>query len=71
MCICSDDTTYADHAEATARALRGAGAMRVYIATKPGENRVALEAAGVDEFVFAGCDALAAITGALDTLDVA
>ena len=30
----------------------------------------ALEAAGVDEFVFAGCDALAVITGALDALEL-
>jgi methylmalonyl-CoA mutase len=69
VCICSDDPTYAEHAEATARALRDAGAARVYIATKPGENRAVLEGAGVDDFVFAGCDALAAITAALDTLE--
>ncbi|MGZ8752462.1 MAG: methylmalonyl-CoA mutase family protein, partial [Acidimicrobiia bacterium] len=71
VCICSDDTTYAEHAEATARALRDAGAKRVYLATKPGDNRAALEAAGVDEFVFAGCDALSVISGALDTLELA
>ena len=70
VCICSDDATYDDHGEATARALRDAGAKRVYIATKPGDTRAALEAAGVDEFVFAGCDALAVITGALDALEL-
>jgi methylmalonyl-CoA mutase len=69
VCICSDDATYAEHAEATARMLRDAGAKRVYVATKPGENRAAFEAAGVDGFVFTGCDALAAITAALDTLE--
>lgn len=68
-CICSDDATYADLAEATARSLTDAGAKRVYLAGKPGEARAALEAAGVDEFVFADCDALAAITGALDALE--
>jgi methylmalonyl-CoA mutase len=70
-CICSDDATYVDYAEETARALHAAGAARVSLATKPGTNRAALEAAGVDEFVFAGCDALAVITGALDTLEIA
>ncbi len=68
-CICSDDETYADLAEATARSLTDAGATRVYLAGKPGEAEAALEAAGVDEFVFTGCDALAVITGALDALE--
>jgi methylmalonyl-CoA mutase len=68
-CICSDDATYAAHAAAAARALHDAGAERLYLASKPADNRAALEAAGVDEFVFAGCDALAVITGALDTLE--
>ncbi len=71
VCICSDDATYADHALETARALHDVGAARVYLATKPGMSREALEAAGVDEFVFAGCDALAVITQALDTLEIA
>jgi methylmalonyl-CoA mutase len=71
VCICSDDATNAEHAQAVARALRTAGAARVYLAAKPGENRAALEAAGVDEFVFAGCDALAVVTQALDTLELA
>ena len=69
-CICSDDATYAEHGGAAATALRGAGAARVYLARKPDDDRAALEEAGVDEFVFAGCDALAVITTALDTLEV-
>ena len=62
-CICSSDTVYTARAEATARALRDAGALRVYLAGRH-------EAAGVDEHIYTGCDALSALTRALDTLAV-
>jgi methylmalonyl-CoA mutase len=66
--ICSSDAVYADRAEATARALREAGATRVYLAGNPGDRREAYEAAGVDEFVHVGCDVLAALHRAHDAL---
>ncbi|HEX7094712.1 MAG TPA: methylmalonyl-CoA mutase family protein, partial [Acidimicrobiales bacterium] len=60
-CICSSDATYDEQAEATARALREAGAVCIYIAGKR-------ETPGVDEAIYVGCDALRILTRALDTL---
>jgi len=68
--ICSSDAVYGEIGEATARALKDAGAERVYLAGNPGEARQALEAAGVDEFVAMGCDVLDVLGRALDTLGV-
>jgi len=59
-CLCSSDAVYLSMAEAAARALRQAGA-RVWMAARPGEREAAWRAAGVENFVFAGCDALAAL----------
>ena len=42
-------------------ALKSAGATKVLLAGKPGANEAALVAAGVDQFVFAGQDVIAAL----------
>ncbi len=39
-------------------------APRVYLAGRPGEREQALRAAGIEGFIFAGCDALAALRAA-------
>ncbi len=57
-CICSSDEVYARDAEATAQALKAAGAQRVLLAGRPGEAEAALRAAGVDGFIYAGQDAV-------------
>lgn len=57
-CICSSDSMYAEHAAAAARALKRAGASRVLLAGKPGDLRESLDAAGVDEYVALGVNAL-------------
>ncbi len=57
-CICSSDAVYADHADATATALKAAGAKLVLMAGRPGDREAALKAAGVDQFLFAGADAV-------------
>jgi methylmalonyl-CoA mutase len=67
-CLCSSDEIYATMAEDAARALKGAGARVTFLAGKPGEREAALKAAGVDRFVFAGCDALAALRTAHEAL---
>jgi methylmalonyl-CoA mutase len=59
-CLCSSDDVYAREAAATAQALRGAGAS-VWLAGRPGALEPTLAQAGVSGFVFAGCDALAAL----------
>ena len=57
-CLCSSDKVYAGHAAAAARALQAAGARHIYLAGRPGEQEAALRAAGVNDFVMAGGDAL-------------
>jgi methylmalonyl-CoA mutase len=60
-CLCSSDKIYAQQAAAAAKALQAAGAKHIYLAGRPGEQEAALRAAGVNDFVFAGGDALAAL----------
>lgn len=60
-CICSSDAVNAIHAEETARALKAAGAKFVLMAGRPGAKEVALKSAGVDQFLFAGADAVAVL----------
>ena len=59
VCLCSSDKTYAGHTIAAAKALQAAGARHIYQAGRPGEHEAALRAAGVNDFIFAGGDALA------------
>ena len=67
-CLCSADNIYAQHAVAAANALQAAGARHIYLAGRPGEQEPALRAAGVNEFVFAGGDALAILQEAYHRL---
>jgi methylmalonyl-CoA mutase len=67
-CICSSDALYAEHAAEAAVALKAAGARYVVLAGRPGARREAYESAGVDAFVYAGCDALAALTAVFDEI---
>jgi methylmalonyl-CoA mutase len=63
-CLCSSDKVYAEHAEPVARALRAAGARRIWLAGRG-------EYPGVDDHLFAGCDALGVLRTTLDDLGVA
>jgi methylmalonyl-CoA mutase len=56
--IVGDDGAYRDEAENAAQRLKAAGAHWVVLAGKPGDGEAALRGAGVDQFVFAGQDAL-------------
>jgi methylmalonyl-CoA mutase len=60
-CLCSSDKVYAGQAAAAAKGLQAAGARHIYLAGRPGEQEAALRAAGVNEFVYAGGDALVAL----------
>ncbi|MGW2995200.1 methylmalonyl-CoA mutase family protein, partial [Streptomyces sp. NPDC001193] len=64
--LCSSDRLYEEQAEAVAAALRGAGATTVFLAGKPGTS-----AQAVDEYVFAGCDAVAVLSSVLDRMGIA
>ena len=60
-CLCSSDKVYAGQATAAAKALQAAGARHIYLAGRAGEREATLRAAGVNEFIFAGGDALATL----------
>lgn len=57
-CLCSSDELYAEQAVAAATALTAAGATYIYLAGRPGELEAAVKAAGVQGFIFMGCDLL-------------
>jgi len=57
-CLCSRDKVYADRAIAATKALQAAGAKHIYLAGRASEQEAALRAAGINDFVFAGSDAL-------------
>ncbi|WP_428649996.1 methylmalonyl-CoA mutase family protein [Roseibium sp.] len=63
-CIVSSDEVYESQAEDAARALKEAGARALYLAGKPGERETILRDAGVDTFLFAGCDLLGLLSEA-------
>jgi methylmalonyl-CoA mutase len=54
-CLCGTDRAYAEQAVAVAGALRAAGATAVLLAGTPSDEYAA---AGVDTFLYRGCDAL-------------
>jgi len=55
-CLCGSDERYAAEAAAAATALKAAGCARVLLAGRPGALEPALRSAGVDGFIFVGCD---------------
>jgi len=58
-CLCSSDKVYAERAAGAAKALQAAKARHIYLAGRAGAQESALRAAGVNDFIFAGSDALA------------
>jgi methylmalonyl-CoA mutase len=67
-CLCSSNHVFTKNAVATASALLKAGA-RVYLAGRPGESEAALKTAGVQAFIYAGCDMLATLRAAHDMIE--
>lgn len=59
-CLCGSDAAYEAESIAAATALKHAGAT-IWLAGRPGDNEPALRDAGVEAFVFAGCDVVAAL----------
>ncbi|MEU3986208.1 methylmalonyl-CoA mutase family protein [Streptomyces sp. NPDC026672] len=62
--LCSTDALYEEQAERTAASLRAAGARHVFLAGRPADR------AGVDSYVFAGCDAVDVLSATLDRMGV-
>ena len=60
--ICAADHRYPELVPALAPALHAAGARTVLLAGRPGDAESEFRDAGVDRFVFMGCDVLATLT---------
>jgi methylmalonyl-CoA mutase len=69
VCLCSSDTVYSTNAADAAKALAEAGASHIYLAGRPGANEATWRTAGVNDFIFVGCEALATLQGAYGKLD--
>ena len=68
-CLCSSDKQYPAYAAAAAQALKTAGAKHIYLAGRPGDLEADLRAAGVQDFIFAGGDALAMLVQAYAVME--
>jgi methylmalonyl-CoA mutase len=68
-CLCSQDKVYAALAAKAAKALQAAGAKHIYLAGRAGEQETTLRAAGVNDFIFAGGDALATLQEAYSLVE--
>jgi methylmalonyl-CoA mutase len=69
-CLCSSDKIYEAEAVAAAQAFKSAGARHIYLAGRAGEREAALKEAGVQSFVYEGCDALSTLQRAYDILNI-
>jgi methylmalonyl-CoA mutase len=70
VCLCSSDKGYGLEAVAAAQALAAAGSRHIYLAGRPGDREAAFKAAGIQSFVYEGCDVLATLTAAYAMLGV-
>ncbi len=70
-CLCGDDDGYATRGPAFARALKATGARWLALAGRPGEAAAAWREAGVDDFLFVGADAVAALRRAWEAVAAA
>jgi methylmalonyl-CoA mutase len=63
-CLCGTDKTYQTEAAGAAAELKAAGARHIYLAGAPGPDEAACRNAGVQTFVYTGCDTLATLEAA-------
>lgn len=61
--LCSSDDIYAERAAGLASALKAGGAVRVWLAGRGGEKEADYAAAGIDGYIYAGCDVAAFLAG--------
>jgi methylmalonyl-CoA mutase len=71
VCLCSSDAVYATNAADAAKALKEAGATLVYLAGRAGDKEAEYRAAGIDDFIFVGGDALATLRATYKTIESA
>jgi methylmalonyl-CoA mutase len=60
-CLCSSSEIYAREAETAVAALKKAGAKAVFLVGRAGNREAAWRKAGIDDFIFTGCNVLAAL----------
>ncbi len=63
-CLCASDKTFESEAVPAAAALKAVGARHIYLAGRPDARETAYRKAGVQTFVYAGCNALAVLEAA-------
>lgn len=68
--ICSTDALYESTVADLAKRLKAAGANAVYLAGRGGDHEAAWRDAGVDDFIFIGCDVLAVLNETHERLGV-
>ncbi len=68
--LCSADGIYESMVASVAPALKAAGCSYLFLAGAPGDKKDAFVAAGVDDFIFLGCDVLATLRRVHDLLGV-
>jgi methylmalonyl-CoA mutase len=68
--LCSADPLYEEMVPTVAPALKQAGCSYLFLAGSPGDKRDAYMAAGVDDFIFLGCDLLQITRSTLARLGV-
>jgi methylmalonyl-CoA mutase len=66
-CLCSSDKVYEQEAAQAAKALTAAGAI-VHLAGRPGDNERNWRQAGVEAFIYTGCDVLSTLQTCHDIL---
>jgi methylmalonyl-CoA mutase len=64
-CLCSSDKRYEAEAADATKALKSAGA-RIHLAGRPGSHETSWQQAGIETFIYVGCDALAILRAAHD-----
>jgi methylmalonyl-CoA mutase len=68
--ICSSDALYEEMVPTFAPALKAAGVETLYLAGAPGDKKDAYDAAGVNDYIFMGCEVLGKLTAQLVRLGV-
>ena len=67
-CLCAADKTYESEGAIAAAALKAAGARQIYLAGRPGALESGLRNAGVQSFIYEGCDAVSLLQAAQESL---
>lgn len=65
-CLCGSDERYAAEAEEVARSLKSRGVKTVLLAGRGGEREAALREAGVEGFIYLGCDVVKTLAALLE-----